>query len=368
MGLSAKEFLVGTLAELKSAIDYIAGFIIEIDGDRALYPGGNNGPHYALETPLRNTAHAALLYNYAWMIFGENSYREISKRLYRWILLPGNIHVDKGFVFRQAGSLNTSNGVIGPAWLLESLLAAKNVGLDTSETANCLIKRLRFSKTAKAWAYMSGKRWKIDYTLDHQLWFACAMHLSGEANDTSLFLDMLDEGGLKISRKGIISHLLYTPTARGMARGIYFQMRKNLMESAYLESVEMAYQHYTLAPIALLKMTGCEHKILNCTTVLKAVSVITEEFIETLRDNRLGYYYNCSALELLPLKYAYEDVIGVSWEYLHDEFHGFCIELMSGKMARSAYSDYLTLVARLYEFARSYYIVRKGIGIEGDSE
>ena len=109
------------VSDFVKALDEAQKWIIQINPNNAFMPPGHNGPHYNLETPIRNTAHWAVAYLIAAKYDFFNEAAKISLLFRNW-LLDDNPHYKKGcYVLRQSGRSDWCNGGIGNAWILEAL-------------------------------------------------------------------------------------------------------------------------------------------------------------------------------------------------------------------------------------------------------
>ena len=100
-----EEFKKKSLEIIISILEKVKTNIVNLDNSNSFFPGGHNGPHYALETPLRNSAHLALSFSIIGTIKNNNDFLSISNKLFNWIINSENIHFNSGLVLRQKKGL-----------------------------------------------------------------------------------------------------------------------------------------------------------------------------------------------------------------------------------------------------------------------
>ncbi len=155
---------------LRSAGNYLS--IQQKDGS---FPPGHNGPWNDAETPVRNTAHVAMLLHKAYKISGDKKYRDAALKACDFLLLKKNR--PEGYNFhcrRKSRKADPVNGTIGPAWAIEPLIFIgsdfkKKEYLDLAEE---IVSMHKFNKQRKLWHIknLDGTDGKIDETFNHQLW------------------------------------------------------------------------------------------------------------------------------------------------------------------------------------------------------
>ena len=85
---------------------------------------GHNGPYMDQDTPVRNSAHWLCTYCSLYCIFGEKTYYQCAQLLGEYILREEHYGVNGAVKFRGNNVSDSTNGVIGPAWVIEALVEA----------------------------------------------------------------------------------------------------------------------------------------------------------------------------------------------------------------------------------------------------
>ncbi|MFO8016255.1 MAG: hypothetical protein R6U32_04070 [Candidatus Woesearchaeota archaeon] len=152
-----------------------SGFLKEQKSDGS-FPPGHNGPWNDPETPMRNTAHIAMLLHKAYRISGEKKYRDAAVKACDFLLMKKNRPHGYNFHCRKKSmKADPVNGTIGPAWAIEPLIfigkdLKKKEYLDLAEE---IVSMHRFSKKRKLWHIknLDGSDGRINETFNQQLWF-----------------------------------------------------------------------------------------------------------------------------------------------------------------------------------------------------
>jgi hypothetical protein len=327
--------------------------LIYLDSETAFYPGGQNGPHFALETPVRNTCHWMMAFAIGYSIRPELRYLEVTRALYRWLVKKCLFKKKNYYVFRQVGP-DWSNGVIGNAWIIESFVrVACHLKINQAyEVANSLYQTNHFNSRVGAWHRHDpiNKKYTIDYTLDHQAWFACAASDLGKNDEVNSFLMACQDGAFRVRPNGRIAHLYYSSDIGGRMRRIIFRYRELRMPE-FIEEIEIGYHHYTLLPFARLYRCYRSHSFFKTIEFKKAISHIGLDWLKAVEASRYGYQYNAPGFELPLIINAFESELDLNWADMHKVLEkqmkitgnkelNFCAENNP---------DPLTLSARIYE-------------------
>ncbi|MCX4193371.1 hypothetical protein [Methylophaga sp. OBS1] len=322
--------------------------------ERACMVAGVNGPYYDLETPVRNSAHWLITAAVLSETESDDDLRADAEQLLNYLL--DNPHLKNGVaIHRQKPGKDWCNGVIGQAWVIEALMVAGQVlkREDAVSQARQLAKAYAFSPTAKAWIKTDpadGKR-RVDYTLNHQLWYAAAIAM---LDDTALnaqihtFLDALHSGAMRVRQSGVISHLLYSCSFKGWLLRLRYRLAE-LKSRRAVTTKEVGYHLYNLHPLARLKCHFPEHAIFQSPVMQSALdTAFSDEFLSQLEGNKYAYPYNAPGFEypLIARVFQYQSAASSrAWdrqlgETFDDGVTGF---------SRNC-PDPMTLNARVYEW------------------
>lgn len=148
------------------------------------YVGGCNGPWKQNETPARVLSHYSVLFYEAHKKFENSSYRAKALELSSAII-DDWFPMQKTIWHRKGPDVDLPNGLMGQAWSLEALNAAYLLSQDRkySDAINLITGNHKFNSAERLWhiTFVDGMYGPIDYTFNHQLWFAAAL---GELGDS----------------------------------------------------------------------------------------------------------------------------------------------------------------------------------------
>lgn len=334
----------------RSANSVLPHLVFEAD-DRAFIPGGNNGPHGHLETPVRNTSHALVLFSHLWKTTGEKKWRDASMCLVAWLCSEDNrFYRQNAFVARQIEGADRVNGVIGPAWVVEGLLHAHSAyGSDgTLSRAKKIIESMPISRNNGLWHRNDPftKKYSVDRTYDHQLAFAVQVARLGDVDSLKLFLDRSHEITLDTRQDGMFRHLAVSSDLKGLLLRLSEKYR-TIKSPKWLYQVERGYHHYNLFLLAQLVNTGIDHPLYHSTRFNSAI-----DFFCRLRPgtggDRYGAEYNHPAFASAYICDVFRLWNRIEWDFSEFADH---IQTVFPAHAQNWYSrfDPLTQMVRSYE-------------------
>lgn len=316
---------------------------------------GCNGPHFAIETPIRNTCH--------WLItfLILNSWaqdKEISRyieAMRKWLLEDNAYRVEGVFKIRQQPGYDICNGVIGPAWVLETL-SRLSLYLGDSEAHALgleIIEQLGFVSALGMWKRNDplNKNYRIDYTYDHQAWLAASMVDFGILDAPQMFLDKTLGGLMRLRADGRVCHISYASSIRGLLGRVAYA-RQERIAAERVAYVEKSYHHYVLFPLARMKNTFKNHSLYSSGLMTSAVNYLKDIHLEELENYSLCVSYNAPGFEFPMLAFGFGEHIPefvkgmqavMDWQVSHtfNDEHNACLNA----------PDPLTLTARIYEVA-----------------
>ncbi|WP_320041298.1 hypothetical protein [uncultured Desulfobacter sp.] len=335
--------------------------------DGSFEPGWN-GPYNDPETPVRNTAHWLISLLKAYELTGDTLFKNAAVKAADYLLIPDACPMSASFFCRKNPCKDFSNGLVGQAWTIEALTIAAQAleNNDYMEKALSVFQKHFFDETAGLWRILNvdGSYSVIDYTFNHQLWFAAAGSLIQGVGDAkirkqiNLFLDRTIESHLRISRKGRIRHLINTQTTK---RNIVSTISNALNPKQYYQTAsqmknkEIGYHTFNLYAFAILKITMPDHPIWNRPKLLTSLAYINStEFMEGIANNIYGYPYNPLGFELpFALQTFKSEIAGhnksKSW-WVEQQLKR-CMDIDTGLMTNYT-NDPATHAARLYEAVR----------------
>lgn len=340
------------LKEFEISLQHADKCFIKLSDDKWFSPGGNNGPHFAIESPVRNTCHwiVALLVGYK--LFNDKEFLIKAKKLGRWLLERNNFYRQGCYVMRQTKGSDCVNGVIGPAWVLEALTRLGCYAEDQQavDRAESIIDTLKYNAKEGGWCRYDpfAKKYSVDYTYDHQAWLAAALYDCGQADVVKSFIDSLNAGNYEVDASGRIFHLLKTNSLKGRLLAYRYNRNQKLVKE-----VEIGYHLYCLYPLARLASAHSEHDFFSSSKLEMALKYCTFENICRMEHSYYGFAYNAPGLEL-PMVYS---VFGDRMPISKDEVFAVYerqIELTGDTISRLQINnnpDPMTMAARIYELS-----------------
>lgn len=330
--------------------------LLNLPDGRVYAAGGVNGPYFDLETPVRNSAHWLITYSILSSECSDKAFSKAANALLDFLLSPHRFESNGVYLHRQKHGKDWSNGVIGQAWVIEALaIAGRFLERDDAlRHAEKVSRYFPFDQSVSAWLRVDlrTKRGSIDYTLNHQLWYASALsELKDEEHDKRivLFMDMLSAGGIKVALNGRIHHLMHSVSFKGGFLRLRYLLGDVRQEHSR-RNKEVGYHLYNLHPLARLRRRFPSHSLFASQEVLGAVKYAAgTEFIDSLEQNNFAYPYNAPGFELpvVATEFGFTgNVDAVIERQISKTFmqHNGLIGFMRNT------PDPLTLNARIYEY------------------
>ena len=103
-------------------LKYIADKYYESFDRQGHASAGHNGPHGHPDTPVRNTAHFVIIYMYLYKKYRDTKYLNISQKFVAYLCSKQKESKSGAIQCMYGGSFDNINGLIGQAWVIESLL------------------------------------------------------------------------------------------------------------------------------------------------------------------------------------------------------------------------------------------------------
>lgn len=376
--------------DLLDIIVNIANDKIDELNNNGFVSSGHNGPYYDKETPVRNTAHWAVIFSVLYKILGNHEYYDALEKCGEYLISKEARPMNAAFYCRKNPEKDFSNGTIGQAWAIEGLVAAYDVTKNDKyvKVAEDVFLLHPFDPNYKLWKIVNvdGSYREFDLTFNHQLWFAASgiILLSVTKNKEiekkcESFLENLSKI-FKIYKNGLIKHSidLKLTKAEKIKSNIrlYSDKLRNIKSKTSMRYKENGYHLFNIYAFALIKSHGYEVSIFNNPNFTKALNycfnndlyVWLEKKDRNLDCNNMpnvksdiiniyGYPYNAPGFEL-PFIYK---VFSKQLDNVDDKFVNNIIK----KQLHFTYDqdvnsfnknteDPNTLEARLYEYVRLY--------------
>ena len=347
-----------------------------LERDGIVYPGCN-GPYDEIETPARNTGHWLILFAFAYKETSSRKYYDAmtkcAKALISKDLLPHGVNI----WHRDSKVSDSTNGLIGPAWTIESLAVASQVtgNLVYVKHALEIYNAHHFSSSRSVWhrATLTGRKRRIDQTFNHQLWFAAAsskllwfdeLEIQHVRRDIQVFMDNLYVN-LTTYPCGLIYHAIpkkldLKSRVGSYSRNLYanfkgfllsYQLSEKSLKRDYdLYWKSIGYHSFNLqAFCCLYESEFRKHEFWNSILFDKIKEFSdSPEFYQLLRlEKDFGFDYNVAGFEMIRYAACFKN----KWDSNHLQ------ELFQYQRIRSAGDngakiDQRTVKARLYELTQ----------------
>ncbi len=344
------------------------------DPETGAMPAGDNGPWSDTETPVRNTAHWLVTFSYAHQETGEERFENAAHQAIKYLQSNAVRPHNATFHCRDSDTKDSCNGLIGQAWVIEALCCAASV-FDESELvllADDVFTMHPFVDTLDCWrtVEINGEPSALDFTLNHQLWFAAAGGLltkfdscsQSVSKEVKQFLDELPTL-MSAYNNGLIHHLLkpgYRPLKQGAlllenARALRVPKPilsiRNPSIPAEMQRKAVGYHSFNLYAFALLYEAFPDHSFWDSSIFTNALEyAFSDKFARDLEGNPYGYPYNCSGIEMAFVgeQFGLDDNVIDDWlnKQLSDHYN------QEVQMMNLNTDDPETLAARLYEATR----------------
>lgn len=362
-------------------VNCATSFLIRQNEDGS-FPAGHNGPYYDVELPIRNTSHILILLLKAFYLTGDDRFFKQAKHAAEYIRSDERRPMGANFWSRKTPSRDFTNGLIGPAWIIEALTYAapyfEELGL--RELAEDVFLLHPFNPDKGVWQCVNvdGSHAPVDNTFNHQLWFAAAGNMiDGNPvieEQVERFMDRL-EVNLGIYRNGLIIHHLKTHFRSRIKakRRLKLMVKDNLRfyrGNAYLDTVinkAIAYHAFNTHGFALLYNRHKTHPFWSSEKFREIISFIESELYSKglnhyLRDkenegvalpfSKYGYAYNPPGIEVAftaqtfdkYFKARADEIVPIS---LNNQLER-TFDWETGFMERNT-DDKSTLASRIYE-------------------
>ncbi len=354
---------------------------LALQDQQGALPAGHNGPYHHNDTPLRATAHWAILFIKVWELTGQERFREAAIKCCDYLTGPSARPYGKGFLCK----VNQPNGLISPAWVLEALaIAATKLGVSKYRDVGMEVFNLYpFDQQSGLWIainadgssqptqklfYQQEKMYiHITDTFNHILWFALAGLLLATPGHGEV-IEKLDcffnrlPAYFKVYDSGCICHRVYA------------EQGKRQRDPAMAHK-ELPYHCFSLYAYGVIRRLRPDLAVFRAGAFKSALRfVCTDEHYRALLDtrfeqaisgaapmrkklshNRFGFAYNVTGFEAAFVLHAFRDfydfAVAESMRKWCSEQVRRCFDFATGLLERDT-EDPRLLAARLYEATR----------------
>lgn len=327
---------------------------IRLNRNMSIMPAGNNGPYFHLESPVRNTSHWIITYLVAYNISRDKRFLNAALRLVSFFKKYKAYGAGYSYVQRQHKGHDWCNGVIGTAWIIESLSRAAKYLEDEQIKIilDNIVKKQNFNYSVGAWKRLDPQRGylSIDYAYNHQAWMAVAIADYGLHGIARLFLDKSEAMSFRIRKGGLINHIFYANTSKNIVNRILYN-KQRIYKRDQVNIKENGYHLYVLFALARLYQHFPGHTFFKTGAFVESLRYCNDKYLESLRNNPYAYPYNSPAFELPLIKWVFNEDMIISDEKIKDIFMVQKNKTQNnyGKLYTEGTADPATLSARIYE-------------------
>ena len=343
---------------------------------------GINGPYDDEETRVRNLSHLLVITAIEVGVYQKEEYRQLIDKMGKELL---NLSESDGqYVLRKKQSKDKCNGVIGHAWVMEGLCYYYSISHNEDVIAQLkkIVQLHDFNRKLKLWM-IPGSDGKIDYTLNHQLWYTAALveansilHDSVVADNINFFMQNLPQIFM-VNRNGRVKHgIIKRDNHVDYAKQIFKHVVMSMNEVCGRPSMkykEEGYHVFNLMALARIYAIKTDYSFFTTEKFQRALSYVNTAYFteglknrkveldvslknnikneDELRMNIYGYPYNVPGLELLYVNSVFKcfDTDTVVADCLDEQIN---LTMDDSGMLTKCCHDKNTINYRVYEYYR----------------
>ena len=349
-------------------------------------PAGHNGPYNDNETTVRNTSHWLITFSKSYKLTDDSIFLDAVQKAANYLISTKARPFKYSFFHRKNSQLDSCNGLIGQAWVIEALAVASIILNDPkySNLGEEVFFQHNFNYDYGLWNRLEidGKIKSIDPTFNHQLWFAaCAAQLKGDKKEKcdsiikKFILKLPDNlsiinGGLifhPIKVKGLIKDKYDNKPIKILIRTAIIKLIKMIINNVNQEEKQkirtkrmiyksIGYHHFNMYAFALLKDQYPKNNYWKNPDFKSTIKyLIRDDYKDELENNSFGYPYNPPGFEI---PYALEvlseleknELLKISSYWINKQISK-CYNPKTKMMDRNTLDPY-THSDRLYELTR----------------
>ncbi|WP_044210237.1 hypothetical protein [Flammeovirga sp. OC4] len=267
-------------------------------------PEGINGPHRHIMTPIRNTAHWSILFAFLYNLTKDESYKVASYKCYGYMFEKEHKPIVGNFISRSDERRNKYNGLVGPAWIIESLYYSIKYYSDPIILKHLTeyIDLFSFDEEKGLWYNLNeyGENDGFELTFNQQVWFTSVVAMSNTfinsekiAERVNIFFNKLDERSF-LKNNGLARLIVKQDFLRNLKYSLINIRKKSV------KSKEVPYHIFTLVALAEFYIINPNHSFFKTKKFKKMIALLEkEDFIKkNLNNNEFSYGYNLSGFEL----------------------------------------------------------------------
>jgi hypothetical protein len=322
-------------------------------------PSGHNGPYFHPETPVRNTVHWLIILIKVYKITKNKVFLDASRKCINYLVRQ---KTEYNYHQRTYKGKDKCNGLIGPAWVMEALIiASKELNrMDLSDLASEIFFLHKLDKKNGLWhrREIDGKILSIDWTFNHQLWFAAIASTFNKKkypkihNQVKKFIKRLDKN-FNVYNNGLIKHsiLLINFSLSGL-KNFLLKIKNNTISKKKIIHKTIGYHQFNLYAFGILKENYPNISFWKSEKFKKALKFIeSKEYEKDLENNKFGFDYNVAGIEIAYVLKVFKKNSEKLQKYWLEKQFQRNYDFEKNLLCRNA-KDPETLSARIYEIAR----------------
>lgn len=359
------------MLSLNQFIFSCAEYGVEIQRPDGSFPAGHNGPYCDPETPVRCTAHFLYLLSWAYSLSEDQKFKKACFSAIDYLKSENVRPTGMTFHCRDKNGKDRCNGLVGQAWVIESLVRASEVfqRKDCYQLAEDLFLLHPWIDGVSLWRRVDidGTVLPIDQTFNHQLWFAMA---ASTLNNTPLAIERCQSflrnvaSNVELYGDGVIFHKSSMQKLNNVhhlgAKACIYMVKSLVMKKErmrQLHSKSVGYQGFNLHALAVLKK-NLPHESFWKSGLLEKLFASCEsvDFIRKIIDSDYGYFYNLSGFEIaLAYEVLWSDSdkaqqwIDRQFMYSYDEYGNIDVEKVKDINTARARVYMLSLLQNEYQ-------------------
>ncbi len=315
---------------------------------------GNNGLYGEVETIYRNMSHWLVLFCDAGDSMKQSSILPLARKAFS---AYSHGRASGGTYQARFSDKDSSNGLIGSAWVLEGMEALSRLpGIAVND-----VDHLQAIATELSQLYIwddnnsfilnvvepDGRQTTTDRTFNHQLWLVVSIYICALWSQNSKLLDrckgFIDNINrlMKTNNRGLVYHTL------GIYPHFHRTFLKRVMSPAYRkEMIHKEYGYHAFNLLGYVRLIrSCRSEALYEKMRALVEGCNSDRFWNSQRDNEFGSTYNPVGLEVAAAASIFknDDLVLRALNYHFQNFFDISSYKFSGG------SDEATLNARLYE-------------------
>ncbi len=280
---------------------------LEIQRKDGSMPAGSNGPHNHHSTPVRNTCHWLITFLKVYKITNDKKFLEAAEKCVVY-LLEEKKKYKYNYPQRNLKGRDRCNGIIGPAWVIESLIIASREMRreDLSDLAYTILLMHEFDEEKGLWY---GR--EIDgsiitnWTFNQQLWLTAVASMFSKKSypeahkRVNIFVSKIDDK-IALYKNGLIwQAVALVPWNLFGLKALLLGIRTKTTKRREEIRKAIGYHQFNLYGFGILKENYPDFSFWNSEKFRKVLEYSeSKKYREGLENNEYGFGYNVAGIEM----------------------------------------------------------------------